>query len=361
MKIGILTYHRSHNYGALLQAIALRKILIDRGHEVFYIDYLSEYHLSMYEMFDKLTFRKSNIVKKIYMLLVTLLNYKEKKKRRENFLKFINKYITPYCVSYNVSPQYDLIIYGSDQIWRKQKYPNNQFDPVFFGQNIVNTKSHASYAASMGKIMLNNDDKFFLKKTLSKFKGISVREEDLREVLLSLDVNAVKTLDPTLMISSNTWDKLIPTQPMHKKKYVLLYELIDGSFDRTQIKKFAQERDCDLIVVEGYPRLIKRVSYYSPDQFLSLIKNAEFVFTTSYHGLCFSIIYEKPFYTSFREGSERAKSLLETLGIEDRLLPRMSRLPTITPAIDYNVIRQKLNKQEKYTNDYLDFVTQVTQ
>lgn len=359
MRIGILTYHRSHNYGALLQAIALRKILLDRGHEVFYIDYLSDYHRSMYAIFDKLTFKKSGVIKKIYMLIVTFLNYKEKKKRRNNFNRFINQHIVPFCAPYCESQVFDLAIYGSDQIWRKQKVPNNQFNPVYFGMNIVNSMSHVSYAASMGTIKLTDADKSFLKVALSKFKGVSVREEDLRRELAFLDIKAIKVLDPSLMIDAYTWDKLIPTQSCYNRKYVLLYELIDGSFDRSEIKKFARKMGCELIVIEGYPRLIKRVSQYAPEQFLSLIKNAEFVFTTSYHGLCFSIIYEKPFYTSFRIGSERAKSLLDSLGMEERLLPKQSKIPVSPPAIDYVAVKQRIKQQAKISNMYLDTITQM--
>ena len=119
MKIGILTYHRSHNYGALLQAIALRKVLSDMGNEVFFIDYWPNYHRHMYALFSvKWLINRPGRKSKLLYIKDCLLHCSVRKQRKQNFDLFISHFILPYISSCDDS--YDVIVHGSDQIWRKQ-------------------------------------------------------------------------------------------------------------------------------------------------------------------------------------------------------------------------------------------------
>lgn len=87
--------------------------------------------------------------------LKILLSYKKRKKRITSFMQFIEEFIQPYCIDYSTNDKFDIIIYGSDQIWRKQPELSNHFDPVYFADNILKANKHIAYAASMGNMDLS--------------------------------------------------------------------------------------------------------------------------------------------------------------------------------------------------------------
>ena len=162
MKIGILTYHRSHNYGALLQAIALRKVLADMGHEVTFIDYWPAYHRHMYALFSfHWMMSRKGIWSKWSYLKYCFCNYSARKKRKLSFDKFISEYIEPYTSSMDES--YDVVIHGSDQIWRKQPEINT-YNPVYFGCHDIVARRKVSYAASIGTPPQKDEEKQIIKE-----------------------------------------------------------------------------------------------------------------------------------------------------------------------------------------------------
>lgn len=355
MKIGIVTYHRTNNYGAVMQALATRFVLEEMGHEVYYVDYWPDYHKEMYALFPKNNFRKFNILQKAKFLYRLFLFYRSKKIRIENFEKFFQTHIYPYCRP--VDDTYDVVIYGSDQIWRKQRALGS-YNPFYFGENNLKTQHHISYAASMGILPDNDADNSKVKELVAHLDKISVREEELRKLLLSLGYKNVKlTLDPTLLLSSETWDKHLPTEPYVGRKYVLVYMLMNA-FNLSEIKRFADNRGLDMIVLYGSATTKEtetNITSAGPLEFIRLIKNAEYVFSTSFHGLAFSIIYGKQFFTSFTANSGRAESLLNQLGIKGRLLPPKSSIPQDETPIDYNTVRSKLETYRKEAFNFLTF------
>ena len=353
MKIGILTYHRSHNYGALLQAVALRYRLVKFGHEVYFIDYWPEYHRQMYSLVPNVGF--SFLLKRIQRICSFMLLYKSRKKRLLAFNKFIDTYINPYTHIYAENAKFDVIIYGSDQIWRKQEGLSGHFDAVYFADNILMTRKNISYAASMGNIDLLDSDYVFLKDYLNRFSYISVREDYLRDVVDKLGYNSQMVLDPTLLLLKSEWNELFKIKRIYKYKYVLYYRLLNDSFDEKQIRNFANTLDCELIILDGAVREIGRnvVSTAGPMEFLSLIKYADFVFSSSYHGLMFSLIFEKQFYVSFKENAARAQSILSNLNLSNRLLAPMGIIPLYKDEINYCVVEKKI---EKLRNNSLEYI-----
>ncbi len=339
MKIGILTYHRSHNYGALLQAMALRHVLAGMGHDVHFVDYWPRYHKRIYSLFS---LRKllSDIYHGSFRYTIHALKFHDLlKKRIENFKSFINANIVPYCVKYGTKYYYDVLIYGSDQIWRKQPVRPPSFNPVYFGDNPVPAERHVAYAPSMGEIKLSGKDKEFLKRHLCKFQKLSVREDVLKKTLQELGFNPKITLDPTLLLDRDDWERILPTERIIKGKYILYYRLLTESFDEKAIERIAEKLGYEFIILDSTPR--ERgdniFSISSPYDFLSLIKYSECVYTSSYHGTVFSLIFNKPFYSSFKVNARRAEFLLDKLGLTDRLLKPNNPLPPIKP-IDYDKI-----------------------
>lgn len=352
MKIGIVTYHRAHNYGAVMQALATRFVLEEMGHEVYYVDYWPDYHKEMYALFPRKRFKKFNILQKAKFLLLLFIHYKSKKRRINNFEAFFKEHIYPYCRP--VEESYDIVIYGSDQIWRKQKALGT-YNPFYFGQNDLNAKRHISYAASMGIITYDESDKQALKKYLSHLNYISVRETDLKKLVEELGYNCVQSLDPSLLLNRRQWYSLVNIQPDILEKYVLYYKLQGNSFVEQELARFALKRNLKLITLYGEAKedTEDNLTTASPLRMLSLINGAEFVFTSSYHGLAFSIIFHKPFYAAFMKNSGRARSLLSELNLLDRLLEPNSLIPRNESVIDFEKTDRILESKRKPSLEYL--------
>ncbi len=353
MKIGILTYHRSHNYGALLQAIALRHYLSLCGHDTYFIDYWPDYHKDMYKLFSRSTINELSLKRKVKYLLKRILYSYGVIKRIKLFKKFIAAHIDSFCL--NTSDSFDMIVYGSDQIWRIQNSLND-FNPVYFGDHHIKTDKHVSYAASMGKLNVDNHDGNKIKSWLNKFKAISVRESDLKSLLDSWNINDVRVVsDPTLLLSENQWRQIINIRRIDEK-YILYYDLIQDSFDNSKIKKFAKEKDLKIVELKGsIDKLLyskNERAWEDPSGMLSLIANAEYVFTSSYHGLLFSIIFHKQVYVAFKENSGRAASILDELGINERLIrDKSSEIPLTN--IDYTIVSNKLKNLRGVSNQFI--------
>ncbi len=330
MKIGISTYHRAHNYGALLQAVALRNKLTSLGHEVSFIDYWPDYHKADYALFNKYLFKNISFLGKLNYIRKVTFSATTIQKRRNIFLNFIDKYIAPFSETITPKLSYDAIVYGSDQIWGKLKCNGNRFDPFYFGVHNIPTKQHISYAASMGVLRDAPIDKKFLKETLTKFSDLGVRESDLKGLLedCSLD-NVHLTLDPTLLLDKKEWTNLLDIRKKEQEPYILFYDLMENSFDLNAIKEFSQKKGLKLKVLKGKVNStqygVETIDEAGPIEFINLIANAEFVFASSFHGLAFSIIFEKPFFVSYKNNSSRAQSLLSSLKLQERLLPPLTK------------------------------------
>ena len=343
MKIGILTYHRSHNYGALLQAIALREILTRIGNSVTYIDYWPAYHRHMYKVFSyHMLMDKSSFLARCRYAKNCILHYRVRMERIANFENFIAEFITPY-----LSPMdefYDVVIHGSDQIWRIQP-EIHMYNPIYFGCNSIKSGKKVTYAASMGILPVSSSDNHLIKSYLSNLDSISVRESDLKTYVESMGYLCYQHIDPTLLLPKDFWIKIMNLQTQKGQKYVLYYHLMDNSFNMEMIKQFACDRGLELKII--YSRAMKKttdseITTADPKRFLELVYGAEFVFTSSFHGLVFSLLFQKQVFASFSKNSNRAASLLSLLGIRERLLKSMSNIPDKIPDIDYMEVSNRI-------------------
>ncbi len=357
MKIGILTYHRSHNYGALLQAVALRHVLAEMGHEAFFIDYWPEYHKDIYRVVSRQALRGLSLPTKLRRITSTLLRYRYDGPRRKRFFEFIRQYIEPHCRP--MHERMDLVVCGSDQIWRKQSRLGGHFNPVYFGEDIPAAKCFASYAASMGIIDINEADRADLRRWLSKFSDVSVRESDLAEALREAGVENVRqVVDPTLLLDADGWRRLMPVdEGRPERRYALFYDLMPDSFDLTAIRRFCAARGLELKIMPGVIRNLSYPKEYltacGPLEMLRLIANADLVFTSSFHGLVFSIIFNRPFMTAFAKNAGRAASLLQATALQERLLtPMANQLPDCAD-INFPAVNARLEALRSASFDFL--------
>jgi len=354
MKIAILTYHRSYNYGAMLQAVATRYILSHMGHQVYFINYWPKHQSLLYK--EVSIWKTIKYCLKTNPLNVLKLSYKWlwQAIRRYKYEKFISKYISKYYG--NEKAEYDVLLCGSDQIWRKQPITNN-YNPFYFGDNDVKANIKMSYASSMGKLPQTKEDENTIKKLLKNLDYISVREKNLCEYIkINTPYNAIQVLDPTLLLTKEQWEDCVHIkEKMFLEPYVLVYDL-GQKFDKNNIKHFANRNKLKVIETIqwiDFPEQQIKPATDNPADFLCLIKNASFVLTSSFHGMALSIVFNKPFYVTSSHNIDRFKSLLQTLKLEDRWLDNCNISNLLCRTIDYNTVKQILEKEKEKSINYL--------
>ena len=359
MKLGILTYHRSHNYGAQLQGIALRHALVKLGHDVSFIDYWPEYHWEFYALFPPITMLRNLKGMHLGYFYRLIRNFPWRLKRSKNLKRFMAAYTAPYWEKYSSKTPYDAVIYGSDQIWRKQPGLHDRFNPIYFGENKLQTKRHIAYAASMGSMDLDEADYQFLKQSLSRFERLYVREAPLCEMLRSIGLQAEVVLDPTLLLTNDEWEELLPlSERPIKEKYILFYDILTKSFDEEQVRQFANRQGLRFVkLVGGVSKRSKDcIDTAPPEIFLQLVKYAECVFTSSFHGLVFSILFHRPFLASYRRNAVRAQSLLQDLGLSHCMLAPQSAVPLDFPKIDFSDVDERMARLRQRSLDLLSSI-----
>lgn len=347
MKIGILTYHRAHNYGAMLQAYALRHFLQLHGHQVEFIDYWPKEHAAEYSLWKPL---KGGMKQRLVTLVMSGLTFWRRWKRMCRFQTFLCDYLQlPANARYDehaamIKEHYDCVIVGSDQIWRNRSSVGKYygFDPTFFCQTLAYPARCITYAASMGVIQMDEQDKKLFQSYLSVFQTILVREQSLAQLVESLGYPASVVVDPTLLFDTEQWNKILPQTRFRKEKYILYYQLMESKEAFAFAKKQAKQRGCKLLIMDARISCIWRpnhISFASPIEFMQAIRDAEFVIPTSFHGTAFSLIFEKQFLTTgLKKNADRVQTLLQSVGILDNY----QNVPNMCPTIDYNIVSPKL-------------------
>lgn len=359
MKIGILTFHCAHNYGAVLQCYALQEVLKGIGCEVEVINYRSDYLVNPYKWFDinrfipKISFKAvKNNIKEIILLRTRYKRYKAFENFINHKLNLSNK-----VTKDNIPSIYDTYILGSDQIWSSKI--TNGIDPVFCGNFPFKKgrKKYIAYAASMEIKTLSSCENEYYKKSLNKIDFISVREYQLKALLQPLTGKKIETvLDPTILADSSIWGKFL--RPFKNgKKYVVKYQVRCDENTSRIANEIARQIDAEVIEVAAcinYPLCKNNLQCASPEEFLSLIKYSSCVVTTSFHGTVFSVIFNRPFYCLYLNDNQdsRSMSFLKNIGLENRMVCK-SDTPTFT-EIDYGEINIRI---AELRNNSMNFLT----
>ena len=277
MKIGILTFHCAHNYGAVLQCYALQETLKGMGHEVEVIDYRPEFLLSPYEVWNIRRYGSYNSFLK--RLMLECLTLSRGIVRHKAFDLFIQARL---CLTKEktISSSFDAYIIGSDQVWNPNFGRMSDIDFLTF----VPENKRNSMAASFGVSNIKPEMEQYYKERLSKFNNISVREDSGKKIVEELtgrtDVEVL--VDPTMLLTPEEWDKVSKKpEQLNFNKYILCYFLGELSEQRKkEIERVAKENDCKIINI-----LDKKDPFYEtgPSEFLYLEKNAFLICTDSFH------------------------------------------------------------------------------
>lgn len=294
MRIGILTFHFADNYGALLQAYALQRFLRKQECEVGFIDHVPEKERAFYSVNP---FLAKGIKGKIRKIITNAERIDSKKQ----FDKFRKHWLSVECEykAEKLNGQYDFLIVGSDQVWNEDIVCD--LKPYLFAENGINVPK-ISYAASIGKKDVSDREKTALKRYLADFKAVSVRENESEELLSELGIRSTTVADPVFLLNPADWE-ILAFQPQgfnNKKPFVLLYFLREDAASIEKADHYAKMKGFDLYYVHPLGRKLKhsngkRIKNVGPFEFIWLIKNAERVFTNSFHAVSFSIILGTPF------------------------------------------------------------------
>lgn len=357
MKIGILTFHCAHNYGAVLQCYALQETLKGMGHDVEIIDYRPEYLIKPYDVFNSKRLSSPTILGCLKKCLQEIIVFPKRLKRYKAFSHFIGYKLnlSERVVENNIPAKYDVYIMGSDQIWNPKI--TRGFDAVYLGDftHAESNSRYVAYAASMAVTELDGPSKCYLSNALSNFNAISVRERQLAPLLQPLTKNKIAVvLDPTLLADPEIWEN-VTEGPHIKGKYVLVYQIRRDVNILRIANEIAAQLDASVVEIANpniHTNNYKFVSA-SPEEFVELFKNASCVVTTSFHGTAFSVIFHRSFYF-VKLGGEldiRSENLLTTIGLGDRMITKDSS--PMFSEIDYSIADMKLLQLKQFSLEYL--------
>ena len=321
--LGILTFNRALNYGAVLQALALKDVCEELGYEVHIVNYLKdtpEENISPFQTFAAAKNKKSAAFK----FVRSMMSYPSDIKRREAFSRFRREYLDESIVCTSAEDVaalgYDYYISGSDQIWN-YNITGGKFDPVYFGQ-IPGGAKCIVYAGSAHDTPFPLDKELEFQKRLKTANcPISIRESKFASYVGKLtDTQYPVVLDPTLLAGREFIDKLPECRKPHDP-YILIYQIDSNPATDVSVKNLEKRFGCKVYTMTT-PRLGSvhgRKGEAGPEEFLTLLKNAEFLVTNSFHGIALSLLLEKNFYVYDNGGvMTRIDSLLSAVGLNDR-------------------------------------------
>lgn len=378
MKIGLLTF-TSNNYGTCLQAYAIKKALESMNHQVTFLYHHNRETHKTSSKAPKLLIRVLSILKwrSILRVWARLIYGKQqdtiKVLRIHKFEDFISSYLLTSKVEFNCikdlesSMQYsfDAVVCGSDMIWSSEFA--NYFD--IYQLKWFDKGKKISYAPSIGNVDFSEEEKTTSINNLSLFDNISCREKSGSVFLSELLNREVKeVLDPTLLFSNKEWLDFfdLPCITTYKP-YILVY-CFGGISDRRkkelQKKAMKDKIDVRYILSPDIFNTIHEKRYgdgaYGPIEFIKLFSNAAFTVVNGYHGLLFSIIFEKPFVVLHREKSEhwsihenRMDEVLNKYSLSNRYLHDTESINSDFYTLDYCYINQLLGRERESSWEYL--------
>lgn len=334
MRIGILTLPLHTNYGGIVQAYALQTVLQRMGHDVsvinrptpkkpaairvliYYLRRLFRHYIlgnkAVSTRWNEGAIKEYKTTKSIY----DFINY-----------KIHNRFITDLT---SLKPtEFDAIVVGSDQIWRKAYFTDIEDAFLKFAEEWDVLR--VAYSASFGKDNIDDytaEEKANIRRLLSKFDKVSVRESSGITICREeFSVDAEQMLDPTMLLSADDYNKIIEDYGAVKFSGNFYNYILDEREEISEtIKAIEQQNGWTSYRVNDIVSTGKhsstRIQPQSVERWLQAIRDAEAIITDSFHGCVFSIIFNKPFivFGNQGRGMSRFESLLKMTGLTDRLV-----------------------------------------
>jgi len=362
MKIGLLTLTPSYNYGGILQTVALYSYLESLGHELVLID-----SRVLTPTWKKLIFKVLEITP-----FQNIRNKRELKIKAFQLAPFLKKYLpnvseeiykSTHLKQLVEKDKFDAVVVGSDQVWRYQYIKAGDYSVYFLNFKVDFPVKKIAYAASFGKDNWEAPAKIEEIKTLIKeFNAVSVREKS--GIVLCRDLFDFKdgkyVLDPTMLVGDEFYEKFMVGDVSAVATTPIVTYFLDENDRKTKIVNSVVKSKSTVNKSIQIVSLGKKHNgkFYSVEDWLSNIKNANFVITDSFHGMLFSILFKKQFLVigNPERGLARFTSFLSIVGLESRLLLPENSFDLegiVKSVIDYENITLELEKLRATSKHFL--------
>lgn len=377
--IGLVTCYFHHNYGSMLQAYATELIMQQMGLPFQTIackapiNYMQEnkilYIIKKLLIADwKMRLGKMKIERAKKENPMFAKNWEIRNKAFDQFAETFF-HVSPYCKNREeltkMAENYSAFLVGSDQLWRTDSVEHGYYTLEWVPDHI----RKIAYSTSIGVKEVPWFQVEKNKRFMNRFDHIALREQSACDLVYKLTGRKVPVvLDPTLLFTGDQWLGIQQQEPLTNGKYIFCYLLGDNPSQREFIKRVKEKTGYKIVALQQLDDYIPsdegfadEAPYIGPREFLNYIRNAEYVFTDSFHCSVFSILYKKNFFTfsRFAEGAKqstntRIDNLLHITGLEDR---RMTKDKTIEEVVNFkrkfDGVDEKLNALRKSSMDYL--------
>ncbi|SEI99035.1 Polysaccharide pyruvyl transferase [Kandleria vitulina] len=311
MEIGIITFQDANNYGAVLQAYALNKKINE-----FESCEIINYNNSYFHKNENSKNIKNIIFNMFYRKSITQKN-EEFEKFRKQYMLINNEYIDTNSLK-KLNEKYDCFISGSDQVWNLDCSGNND---SYFLDFVIDDKKKNSFSASFGSTNPHLDDYHI--DLVKRFNNVSVREKSGVEFLKKHDINSCLTLDPVFLLTKEEW---LNVTSKVDDNYILVYEVINGMDMIEFAKKLSKKTGYKIKLITSSNKPFFGAEVYrnvGPLTWLSLMSNSKFIITNSFHGLAFSLLFNKEFFIELLKNSKtnnRMQELLNEFNLTSRVM-----------------------------------------
>lgn len=361
-RFGIVSYNiycNFTNYGSALQSWALQQAIDRLGAESVLVDYCPDvlrdknplYPLA--NMWD--TDAESRRLCELSMSAIRENACKFDEFYNKRFLKTQKKYTSENFADIMIDENLDGFICGSDTIFCIDEFAG--FDDGYYANYSCMKNGYAvAYAASFGDAHFTPETYLTLNERLQNFKAIGLRESTmLSYVQKHTSVPSAKVLDPTLLLQPTDYDRLA-AERQEKKPYLLLYARRYNPEMEVYAEKLAAENGWQIIEISLRADNVKRHRMFyeaGVEEFISLVKYAEFVVTNSYHGMIFSMQYQRQFKVFTREQCDtKIAELLNLLGLADMLA--FGNNPLKLYKVDYKAVNSVLAQERQKSLKFLE-------
>ena len=354
MRIGIITVHRAYNYGSVLQCYALLEYLKSKGHDVYIIDYRQRWTEAVYKVFSLYYIWHFIKLKDFRAIIDYVRKYKTRRavitQQKRIFTKFFQRYNLTRPFWYKIPSGFDVYLIGSDQLWTHQCVGGE--DKFYLGNFKHDKNSRVvgySLSASIPSLYKFGDKK--LRYIINNFDKLSVREQGVADIINDMTgIQLPITIDPTLLVDAEFWDSMVNAE-WKEKDFIAIYQarpvVGNPNYLMDKARVLSKEMNCEIIDL--------RSMEYSVEDFISIIKYAKCVLTTSYHATVFSLLMETPCYAiKMNDGFDvRYVDLLTELGLQSELVD-MDFIPT-NLDINFAGVIDRLNEYRQSSLKYLTF------
>ncbi len=351
MKIGIVTFHRAINYGAVIQAWALTQFLIESGHEAKIVDYFPRYYSKASSALSKKRFglNRHNLIRLRFW------------KFRKEWMQLSSRLYASFGELQRDNLGMDAYICGSDQIWNPS-LTGGDFDPVMFLAFAGQGTRRIAYGPSLGQAELSPEYLPKLKTHLANLDHISAREDSAVSIIRSLGFPATEVIDPALLPSSYA----SISRPRRKGSYILAYQVIRDHFFEDVAHRVSKALRLPIVMIGwgdscvGDSGITATVTP-TPNEWIGLFENASAVVTNSFHGTLFSVLFKRNFVTTALHGREAAKNvrlvdILDKLGLSKRLFPSEDGCEPediLRVETDWDSVEYRLSLLRKCSREFL--------